>query len=160
MSAVAAAAVIIAAAITAMSAIWVAIRSDRRDREERHKERLRSIYSEVMLAAVRLVPDELNARLGSGAGPTTSDQIDVLTSRLSLERWQEGDRIRDELKEVWRAAQEWRDHRDAPERNHTLSDPLRANVVESLDRLEDAMRANLGTSLPSPGSDFSSLSRH
>lgn len=117
-------AVVAAALITAASAVWVAIHSARHARDERHRERLRSIYSDVMLAAMRLAPDELGVRLGAGALPTTHDQIDVLSARLSLERWHEGDRIRDELKEVWRAALAWQAHRDEPERTHTLSDPL------------------------------------
>lgn len=139
-----------AALITAASAVWVAVHRARHTRDERHQERLRSIYSDVMLAAMRLAPDELGVRLGAGALPTTHDQIDVLSARLSLERWHEGDRIRDELKEVWRAALAWQAHRDEPERAQTLSDPLRANLIKSLDRLEDAMRESLGTSLPPP----------
>jgi hypothetical protein len=118
----------------------------RQEREELHKERLRSLYSDVMLAALRLMPEAFPVRLGSGVDLTTKDQIDVLGARLRLEKWREGDHILEELIEVWRAANEWHDHKDDPERAKDLVDPLRRRVMKSLEGLEDAMRANLGTS--------------
>lgn len=136
-------------------------REDReREREERHRERLRGIYSEVMLAALRIMPDEFHQRLGSGAGPTTKDEIDVLGSRLRLERWHEGDHILEELQEVWHAANAWNEHKYEPERAMDLVDPLRRRVMESMYSLEEEMRAALGIPLPGPGSTFRRNRQH
>ncbi len=144
---------LIVALIGAESALITTALVNRREREtarlerqERHKERLRSLYSEVMLAALRLMPDAFPLRLGSGAGRTTKDQIDVLGARLRLEKWREGDNVLEALIEVWRAATDWNEHEDEPERAEDLVDPMRRRVIKSLESLEDAMRANLGTS--------------
>ena len=122
-----------------------------REREERRVERLRSLYSDVMLAAPRLMPDEFHARLGSGAGATTRDEIDMLGARLRLERWEEGNYILEQLQDVWHVSNDWNEHRNEPERAMNLVDPLRLRMVGSLQTLEDEMRRNLSVRRSSRG---------
>jgi N-glycosylase/DNA lyase len=144
---------LVALAGTATALITIILTSRREqawrneEREYRHKERLRSLYSDVM----RLMPNDFPIRLGSGVRETTKDEIDVLVSRLRLEQWHEGDHIVEQLQGVWRAAEQWNEHRDDPGRKMDLVDPMRRLVVTSIDSLEDAMRANLGTRLRAPG---------
>lgn len=148
--AVGATAIVLAALISAAAVVWRVRRVDGRDRDERHKERLRSIYADVMLAAIRLTPKELHLRVGSD-DQLTADDIDRLSARLSLEHWNEGDRVRDELKEVWRASQAWSEAAKHDSGTDEAREPIRRRLLEKLDALEDAMRAGLGTTLPPPG---------
>lgn len=140
------------AVISATSAFVTAAVVNRRERSERHQDRLRALYADVMLAAMRLMPDAFPVRLGRGMGPTTKDEIDVLGSRLRLERWQEGDHILEELITFWRAVREWNAHANEPERKADVVDPLRRKVLKSFQSLEDEMRKNLGMELGPPGS--------
>jgi hypothetical protein len=138
------------ALVTAVLTIRWQRKERQHERVERHRERLRNIYSDVMLAALRIIPEEFNMRLGSGKA-TTKEEIDVLGARLRLERWHEGDHILEALQEVWHASNEWNKHA-AEGRVGGAYDPPHRRVMDSMDALEDEMRAALGIPEAAPGS--------
>jgi hypothetical protein len=120
-----------------------------RERRLRRRERLRSLYGDVMLAALRLVPYEFGHRLSEDVGSTTAQQIDGLAARLRLEAWIDGDHVLEELQSVYHAVLEWERQKEQGARISDLMNPARQEVLRSLERVELAMRASLGTS-PAP----------
>ena len=79
---------------------------------------------------------------------TTREQIDGLSARLRLESWWDGDHILEELIEIYRAVEAWKEHAEHGGEIQNLMDPLRQQVLRSLQSLEDEIRKNLGVPTP------------
>lgn len=88
------------AALAGIAGYLTALRVRESEQLERHRARLRSLYADVMLAALRIMPREFPVRLGSGLGPQANEEIDRLAARLRLERWHEGSHILEELQSL------------------------------------------------------------